>query len=139
MLNVIVVYLIEALAIAIAAYYIPRRVMSLMDILKIALTGAMVHLLLDLYSPLVASGLRFGSGMSMGKNMINNPVSLFGGKKGGVNEEEFTNSGNNPAPLEVEVEEPEPLPVQDPNTDLCKDICEADAECMTICNEAFRE
>jgi len=133
MLNIIIVYLIEALAIAIAAYYIPRRVMSIVDILKIAATGAIVHLLLDLYSPLTASGLRFGTGMSMGKNMINNPVPLFGGKKkkGGVNEEDFTDAGENPEQL--------PEPVEDPSTNLCGDICEGDAECMSICDEAFRE
>lgn len=135
MLNIIIVYLIEAIAIAIAAYYIPRRIMSPVDILKIAATGAIVHLLLDLYSPLTATGLRFGTGMSIGKNMINNPVTLFGGKKkkGGVNEEDFTDAGENPEPL------PEPEPVEDPSTNLCRDICEGDAECSSICDEAFRE
>ena len=136
MLKIIFVYLIEALAIAIAAYYIPKKVISIVDILKIAATGAIVHLLLDLYSPLVSSGLRFGTGMSLGKNMINNPVSLLGGKKntkGGVTEEDLTDAGDNPE----EIAEPEP--VNDPSADLCGDICEADAECMTICNEAFRE
>lgn len=136
MLKILFVYLIEALAIAIAAYYIPKKVISIVDILKIAATGAIVHLLLDLYSPLVSSGLRFGTGMSLGNNMINNPVSLLGGKKntkGGVTEEDFTDAGENPE----EIAEPEP--VNDPSADLCGDICEADAECMTICNEAFRE
>ena len=143
MLKIIFVYLIEALAIAIAAYYIPKKVMSIADILKIAATGAIVHLLLDLYSPLVSSGLRFGTGMSLGKNMINNPVTLFGGKKkknkGGVTEEDFTDAGDNPEELPEPEDEAEPEPVQDPSADLCGDICEADAECMTICNEAFRE
>ena len=137
MLKIIFVYLIEAFAIALAAYYIPKKVMAMSDILKIAVTGAIVHLLLDLYSPLVGTGLRFGTGMSVGKNMVNNPVSLFGNvglvggkkKKGGIKEEEFTDAGNNP----------EPLPVEDPSTNLCSDICEGDAECMTICDEAFRE
>ena len=131
MLKIIFVYLIEALAIAVAAYYIPRRVMAMSDILKIAVTGAIVHLLLDLYSLVVSSGMRFGTGMSIGKNMINNPVSLFGGKKkkGGVTEEDFTDAGENP----------EPLPVEDPSTNLCQDICEGDAECIGVCDEAFRE
>jgi len=135
MLNIIFVYLIEALAIAVAAYYIPRRVMSIVDILKIAVTGAVVHLLLDLYSPLTASGLRFGTGMGIGKNMVNNPVPLFGGKKkkGGINEEDFTDAGENPEPL------PEPEAVEDPSTNLCADICEGDGECINICDEAFRE
>ena len=84
MLNVMIVYLIEALAIAIAAYYIPKTVLSITEILKIALTGAITYLLLDLFSPLVSSGLRFGTGMSIGKNMINSPPSLFG-NIGGAN------------------------------------------------------
>ena len=137
MLKIIFVYLIEAFAIALAAYYIPKKVMAMSDILKIAVTGAIVHLLLDLYSPLVGTGLRFGTGMSVGKNMVNNPVSLFGNigqaggkkknKKGGVagDDEDFVPS--------------EPAPVEDSTTNLCSDICEGDAECLTICDEAFRE
>lgn len=139
MLKIIFVYLIEAFAIALAAYYIPKKVMAMSDILKIAATGAIVHLLLDLYSPLVGTGLRFGTGMSVGKNMVNNPVSLFGNiaqaggkkkknKKGGVagsDDEDFVPS--------------EPAPVEDPTTNLCSDICEGDAECLNICDEAFRE
>ncbi len=84
-----IVYLIEALAIAIAAYYIPQTVLSKTEIFKIALTGAISYLLLDLFSPIVSSGLRFGTGMSIGKNMINakSPPSLFGNvvSKGGKN------------------------------------------------------
>tara|TARA_B100001094_G_C18162191_1_gene789956 strand:+ start:680 stop:1084 length:405 start_codon:yes stop_codon:yes gene_type:complete len=134
MLNIIIVYLIEALAIALAAYYIPKKVMDMGDILKIAATGAIVHLLLDLYSPLTSTGLRFGTGMSIGKNMVNDPVSLFGNvtalkggkqkkiKKGGVSEEE----GYEQAQLTE-------------NGDLCQDICQGDQECFSICGEAFRE
>ena len=113
MLNVIFVYLIEAFAIALAAYYIPKRILNIGEILKIAITGAITHLLLDLYSPLVSTGLRVGTGMTMGKNMVNNPVSILGGKKGG-------DAG-------------------DQDGGLCHDICGDDHECFTVCEEAFRE
>lgn len=132
MLNIIIVYLIEAFAIALAAYYIPKKVMAMSDIVKIALTGAIVHLLLDLYSPLVSTGLRFGTGMSIGKNMVNNPVSLFGGKKKKKKKGGISTDDEDFAPLE-------PEPAEDSSTNLCSDICEGDAECMNICDEAFRE
>jgi len=80
MLNILIVYLLEALAISIVAYYIPKNILSMTEIFKITLTGAITYLLLDLFSPLVGAGLRFGTGINIGKNMINKPVSLFGGE-----------------------------------------------------------
>ena len=80
MLNIIIVYVLEALAISIAAYYIPGTVLSWTEIFKITLTGAITYLLLDMFSPLASSGLRFGTGMSIGSNMINSPPKLFGGE-----------------------------------------------------------
>jgi len=46
-------YLIEALVIAIAAKYIPKQELKLNEIIMIAITGAAVFAILDLYSPTV--------------------------------------------------------------------------------------
>jgi hypothetical protein len=78
MLNIIIKYLFEAIAISIAAYYIPKKQLNFVEIFKIAITGAITYLLLDLYSPLVSTGLRIGTGMTIGQNMVNNPVSITG-------------------------------------------------------------
>jgi hypothetical protein len=78
MLNIVIKYLFEAIAISLAAYYIPKKELNFVEIFKIAITGAITYLLLDLYSPLVSTGLRLGTGMTMGQNMVNNPVSITG-------------------------------------------------------------
>lgn len=47
-------YLVEGLAVAVAAYYIPRKKMNLQEIAMIAVTAALTFAILDMYSPAVA-------------------------------------------------------------------------------------
>lgn len=63
-------YILEGTAIAIAAYYIPKRIMSWKEIGMIALTGSVTFLLLDIFAPQVGSGARRGAGFGIGAPMV---------------------------------------------------------------------
>ena len=58
-------YLVEGLAVAVAAYYIPRRKMNLQEVAVIGLTAAASLAILDLLAPTVGSGAGFGIGASL--------------------------------------------------------------------------
>lgn len=62
-------YLLEGLAVAVAAYYIPRRTADLKEIAIIAVTAAAVFAVLDQFAPAVALGARQGSGFGIGFNI----------------------------------------------------------------------
>lgn len=70
-------YLLEGLAVAVAAKYIPSRNVSLNEVLMIALTAALTFFVLDMFAPTVGAGARLGSGFGIGGNMVG-----FGGKEG---------------------------------------------------------
>ena len=63
-------YLIEGLALAVAAYVIPQRKLDPTEIILIALTAAATFAVLDMFSPLVSVGARQGAGFGMGYRMV---------------------------------------------------------------------
>lgn len=63
-------YVLEGLAVAAAAFFIPRRNINLQEVAMIALTAAAVFAVLDLFAPSVASGARQGSGFGIGMNLV---------------------------------------------------------------------
>lgn len=63
-------YLLEGLAVAAAAFYIPRKNVNLKEVAMIALTAAAVFAILDQFSPSVAGGARSGSGFGIGYNLV---------------------------------------------------------------------
>lgn len=63
-------YLIEGLAVAVAAYYIPKRKMKLQEIAMIAVTAALTFAILDMYAPAIASGARKGAGFGIGAMQV---------------------------------------------------------------------
>ncbi len=63
-------YLIEGLAIAIAAYYLPKRTMQWEAIAIIAATGAATLALLDTWAPTVSEGTRKGAGFGIGMRYV---------------------------------------------------------------------
>lgn len=67
----LVKYLLEGLAVAAAAYYIPRRTADLKEIAMIAITAASVFAVLDMFAPAVSSGARQGAGFGIGYNITN--------------------------------------------------------------------
>lgn len=66
----VIKYLVEGLAVAIAAYYIPQRNMSLREIAMIGLTAAAIFAILDLYSPAIGAAARQGAGFGIGASQV---------------------------------------------------------------------
>ena len=69
-LSNLVKYALEGLAVAIAAFYIPRKNLNLQDIALIALTAAATFAILDMFSPFVSVSARQGAGFGIGYNMV---------------------------------------------------------------------
>lgn len=63
-------YFLEGLAVALAAYYIPKRNISIGSVLMIAVTAGVTFLVLDMFAPTVGSGARFGAGLGIGFNQV---------------------------------------------------------------------
>lgn len=59
-------YLTEGLAVAVVAYYIPRRTVTLEEIAMIALTAAATFAVLDTFTPEVSENARMGAGFGIG-------------------------------------------------------------------------
>ena len=70
-------YLLEGMAVAIAARYIPQNKMQLREVIMIAITAACVFAILDMYSPTVSTAARQGSGLMIGANLIKNPIAAL--------------------------------------------------------------
>lgn len=73
-------YLVEGGAVALAAYFIPRRKMDLQEVAMIAVTAAAVFAILDLYAPAVGAAARQGSGFGIGAAQVG--FTGFGGLPG---------------------------------------------------------
>ncbi len=67
-------YLLEGLAVAIAAVYIPKRALPLEDIAALALVAAAVFALLDVLAPSVGVTARQGAGFGLGANLVGFPM-----------------------------------------------------------------
>ncbi len=63
-------YFLEGLAVALAAYYIPRGRVSMQEVLMIAVTAGLTFLILDLWAPSVGSGARMGAGLGIGFKQV---------------------------------------------------------------------
>ncbi len=63
-------YLVEGLAVAAAAFYIPRKQMNIQEIAMIAVTAAASLAVLDLLAPSVGSHARHGAGFGIGASLV---------------------------------------------------------------------
>ena len=63
-------YIIEGFAVAIAAYYIPRREMDMQEIAMIAITAAATFAILDILAPSVGMYARTGAGFGIGASPV---------------------------------------------------------------------
>ncbi len=63
-------YFIEGLAVALAAYYIPKKTMALEEVAMIAVTAAATFALLDMFAPSVAAAARKGAGFGIGAAQV---------------------------------------------------------------------
>ena len=66
----LVKYLVEGGAVALAAYFIPRRTMDLQEVAMIAVTAAAVFAILDYFAPSVSMSARQGAGFGIGAMQV---------------------------------------------------------------------
>lgn len=76
LLKRLIKYLVEGLFVAIAAYAIPKKSLSLDEISFIALTAAATFSILDTYLPSMAVSARSGAGFGIGANLVGFPAKL---------------------------------------------------------------
>jgi hypothetical protein len=87
-LTQLVKYVLEGLAVAVAAFFIPRKNMNTLDILLIGVTAAATFAVLDMFSPFVGTSARQGAGFGIGYNMVTGGgYEGFEGQEGGETEE----------------------------------------------------
>jgi ABC-type Co2+ transport system permease subunit len=67
-------YLLEGLAVAIAAIYIPKRALPMDEVATLALVAAAVFALLDVLAPSVGITARQGAGFGLGANLVGFPM-----------------------------------------------------------------
>ena len=63
-------YVIEGFAVALAAYYIPQKMMQLDEIVTIGLRAAATFAVLDVLAPSIASSARMGAGFGIGAAQV---------------------------------------------------------------------
>ena len=63
-------YAVEGVVVAVAAYFIPGKVLDAESILLIALTAAAIFALLDLFAPSIGQSARTGTGVGIGANLV---------------------------------------------------------------------
>lgn len=67
-------YLVEGLAVATAAIFIPKKALPLEEIAALALVAAAVFALLDVLAPAVGVTARQGAGFGLGANLVGFPM-----------------------------------------------------------------
>ncbi len=75
-INRLLKYLIEGLAVAIAALFIPRKTIPIDEVATLALVAAAVFALLDAFVPSVGVTARQGAGFGIGANLVGFPKGL---------------------------------------------------------------
>jgi hypothetical protein len=65
----IIKYLLEGAAVATAAVLIPKKSLSMEEVLTIALVAASIFSILDLVSPSIGASVRSGVGLSIGSGV----------------------------------------------------------------------
>jgi hypothetical protein len=66
-------YLVEGLAVATAAIFIPKKSLPLEEIASLALVAAAVFALLDVLAPSIGVTARQGAGFCLGANLVGFP------------------------------------------------------------------
>jgi hypothetical protein len=70
-------YLVEGLAIAAVAIFIPKKSLAIKDVVALGVTAAVVFALLDLVSPSISFTARQGAGFGIGANLVGFPGGKF--------------------------------------------------------------
>lgn len=69
-------YLLEGIAVAVAAYLIPGKKLRMEEIGTLALTALAVFAILDIYAPSVGSSARTGAGFGLGAGLVGFPARI---------------------------------------------------------------
>ena len=69
-INNFIKYLIQGIAVAVAAYVIPNRKTNPHEVLIISTVAALTFFVLDIFTDDVAKGVRFGTGFGIGMSLI---------------------------------------------------------------------
>ena len=63
-------YFLEGLAVALAAFYIPKKGLDMTEVFMIAATAGATFLVLDMFSPSMGAGARLGAGLGIGAKAV---------------------------------------------------------------------
>ena len=69
----VVKYLLEGLAVAVAAFVRPGKTLKVGEVAMIALVATATFAILDIYAPSVGSSARTGAGFGIGANLVGFP------------------------------------------------------------------
>jgi hypothetical protein len=69
-INNLVKYLIQGIAVAVAAYVIPNRRTNYKEVMIIATVAALTFFTLDIFTDDVSKGARFGAGLGIGLSLV---------------------------------------------------------------------
>lgn len=69
-INNFVKYLIQGIAVALAAYVIPNRRTNYREVLIIAVVAALTFFTLDIFTDDVSKGAKFGAGLGIGLSLV---------------------------------------------------------------------
>ena len=69
-LAVMLKYLLEGVAVSLAASLVPRRQLRAGEVIALGVTAAATFLLLDMFAPAVGGGARHGSGFAVGARLV---------------------------------------------------------------------
>lgn len=67
-------YALEGLAVAVAAYLLPGKVLKLSEIAMISLVALSTFAILDIYAPSVGASARTGAGFGIGAGLVGFPA-----------------------------------------------------------------
>lgn len=67
-------YLVEGIMVSLVAFAIPRRNLSIDEIVLIAISAAATFSILDTYMPSMAVNARTGAGFGIGANLVGFPM-----------------------------------------------------------------
>jgi hypothetical protein len=69
----VIKYLLEGLAVAVAAFVLPGKTLKFGEVAMIALVATATFAILDIYAPSVGSSARTGAGFGIGANLVGFP------------------------------------------------------------------
>jgi hypothetical protein len=69
-INNLVKYLIQGIAVAVAAYVIPNRRTNYREVLVISIVAALTFFTLDIFTDDISKGARFGAGFGVGLSLV---------------------------------------------------------------------